>query len=95
MAILKTIIWSLCCIGMGVFLATFEIRGKTSLGYLESAWHHRTGTVEKVKDAAEDAVEKVQKKVSSREAPVARPTETHTDADRNAIDQLIAKRQQH
>ena len=95
MSVLRTLIWSLCCIGFGIFLSTFEVRGRTSLGHLEHAWNHRSSTVEKVKDVAEDTVEKVQKKVSSREAPVQRPSETHSDADKNAIDQIIAKRQQH
>jgi hypothetical protein len=95
MRILKFIVWTLCAMGLGVFLSTYEVKGKTPLQYLEHTWRAEAPRVrdgaEKVKDGAEDLVDDVKKKIGSKSE---KPTERHSVEDREAIDKLIARRAQ-
>lgn len=89
MGILRFVLWTTLCIGLGIFLGTYELGGKTPWESAQSLWKQQAPKLEKVKDGAEDLVGDVKKKVT---APPAQPKERHTQDDRDAIDQIIAKR---
>lgn len=90
MGILKFLVWTGTCLAIGVWLGGFEFQGHTPAEHLERAWKSSSPKLEKVKDGAEDLVDEVKKKVSTKDG--ARPTEHHTSEDRDAIEKLIAKR---
>lgn len=90
MALLKFIGWTSTCVMLGVWVGSFEFGGRTPMQHMQRAWKSSAPKLEKVKDHAEDLVDEVKKKVSTKDA--ARPTEHHTSEDRDAIEKLIAKR---
>ncbi len=83
---LKMIIWSLICVGLGIFLARFPLDGKTAVDRAEQQWQDKKVS-EKVEGAVHDAKSEV-KKVIAKDGP----SETHTKDDRASIDKLLAKR---
>ncbi len=91
MGILRVILWTGLCVGLGIFLGTYEIHGRTPWQTVQGAWKQQGPRLEKVKDGAEDLVDGVKKRVSQETAP-AQPKERHSKEDREAIDQLISKR---
>lgn len=91
MGILRFLVWTALCIGLGIFLATFQIGGRTPWQTMQGAWKQQGPRLEKVRDDAEELADSVKKKVST-EAPVAQPKERHSKEDREAIEQLISKR---
>jgi hypothetical protein len=91
MGILRFVLWTAACIGLGIFVSTAEFSGKTPLQHLTRVWKHERPRLERVKDSAEEAVDDVKRRVSTKEVAKG-PTEQHSSADREAIDQIIAKR---
>lgn len=89
MGILRFVLWTTLCIGLGIFLGTYEIGGKTPWQSAQGLWKQSAPKLEKVKDSAEDLVVDVKKKVTPTSAA---PKERHTQDDRDAIDQIISKR---
>ena len=90
MGILRFVIWTTLCIGLGIFLGTYELGGKTPWQSMQGAWKQQAPRLEKVKGEAGDLVDDVKKKVSTQD--VAQPKERHDKEDREAIDQIISKR---
>ena len=90
MGIFKFIVWTTTCLALGAWLGGFEFHGHTPMQHLQRAWKTGAPKLDKVKDGAEDLVDEVKKKVSTKDG--ARPTEQHTTEDRDAIEKLIAKR---
>jgi hypothetical protein len=89
MGILRFVLWTTLCIGLGIFLGTYEIGGKTPWQSARGLWKQSAPRLEKVKDSAEDLVVDVKKKVSPQAET---PKERHSKDERDAIDQLISKR---
>jgi hypothetical protein len=82
-------------VGLGLFLGAGEVGGKTPLQHLTRTWKQQSPKLDKVKESAEEVVDDVRKRVSTREpreGAVKGPSEQHSSADRDAIDQIIAKR---
>lgn len=92
MGILRFLVWTGLCIGLGIFLATADVGGRTPLEHLTRAWKQTSPRLERVKGDAGELVEGVKKKVATKEAPA--PTERHAQEDRDAVDAIIAKRAQ-
>lgn len=90
MGFLRFVIWTSLCVGLGIFLGTHDVGGKTPWQLMQGAWKQQAPHLEKVKDGAEDLVDDVKKKVSTQD--VAQPRERHDKEDREAIDQIISKR---
>ena len=90
MGILRFVVWTALCIGLGVLLGTHEFGGRTAWESMQGVWKQQAPRLEKVKGGAEDLVDDVKKKVSTQEA--AQPKERHNKEDREAIDQIISKR---
>jgi hypothetical protein len=90
--ILRFVVWTTLCIGLGLFLGTHELGGKTAWQSVQSAWKQQAPRLEKAKEATEDLVDDVKKKVSTQDPAVQQPKERHNEEDRKAIDQIISKR---
>jgi len=93
MAFLRSFLWSCCCVGLGIFLATVEVGGRTSLAHAQAAWRRTvtpafSGAVANAKSGLQDAKESVQDKL----APKDRPREHVSAADRAGLDSLIARK---
>lgn len=77
MGILRFVLWTALCIGLGVFLATFDMGGRTPLRMIQGAWKQQVPVLEKALD-----------RPSEKPAPA---KERHSKEEREAIDQLISK----
>lgn len=88
MHILKIVLWSGICVGLGIALALTPVGGLTPVQHAQRQWRQNAPRLEPLKEGAEDLVDEVKKKV----APGGAPVERHTDADRDAVNRLIAKR---
>jgi len=93
MAFLRSFLWSCCCIGFGIFLATVEVAGRTSLEHARLAWRRSVtpavdGAVANAKTGLRDAKDSVQ----DRLAPKDRPREHVSAGDRAGLDSLIARK---
>jgi hypothetical protein len=87
MGALRFLLWSGLCVGLGIAMASLEMGGRTPVSHLERLWHHAAPRLEK---AGGEVVEEVRRKVG---ASSAEPKETHGKADRDAVADIIAKRQ--
>lgn len=82
MGLLRTVIWSACCIGLGIFLGTYRFGGHTAVEHAERTMGG------KVKADVEDAIAAAKIKLTVKDAP----TEKHTSEDKDAVNKLIARR---
>ena len=90
MGILRFLVWTTLCVGLGIFIGTVEFGGQTTWERARGVWKQQGPRMDKVKDGAEDLMDKAKKKVST--APEAAPKERHSDEDRQAIDAIIARK---
>ena len=91
MGILKGIIWSSLCIGLGVFLGTHKFGGHTAVEQAEQTLGGKVKapSLSEVKDDVEEAIDSAKKKLlTAKDAP----TEKHTLEDKEAVNKLIARR---
>jgi hypothetical protein len=92
MGALKFIVWTACAVGLGIFLATGEVDGRTPLEHMERAWKRtvKPSAVDRVKDGLEDAYEDAKDAVSRpTNAP---PRERISAEDRAAVNRIIAQK---
>ena len=86
MRVLKILLWSSLCIGLGVFLASYKVGGKTPLELAQRAVGSEPSQLKRLKDGIGEAIEEVK---SARQN---RPTERYSPDDRQEIDRLVARR---
>ena len=79
MGFIRFLLWTSMCIGLGIFVASWEVDGKTPVQHFKQIWKG----VPAVPSVA-PMVDKVKK--------LAAPTETHSEQDRDAVNRLVAKR---
>ncbi len=79
---IKMIVWSVICVGLGVLIGRYPLEGKTVFDRAEHEWQEKKVT-EKLEAQVHEA-----KKAIGKDGP----TETHSKDDRASIDKLIAKR---
>ena len=91
MGILRTLIWSSLCIGLGVFLGSHSFSGHTAVEHAERALQGKLKApkLEDVKENVEEAIDSAKKKLSAKDDA---PTEKHSSEDRDAVNRLIARR---
>jgi hypothetical protein len=92
MGALKFIVWTLCAVGLGIFLSTGEVDGRTPLEHMQRAWKRtvKPSTVDRMKDGLEDAYEDAKDAVSKpTNAP---PRERISAEDRAAVNRIIAQK---
>ncbi|HYO56901.1 hypothetical protein [Archangium sp.] len=94
MGFLKFLVWTGCAVGLGVFLATGEIDGRTPLEYVQRAWkrHVQPTQVDRVKDGLRDAIDEARDAVNRTTKQASAPRERITPEDRAAIDRIIAQK---
>jgi hypothetical protein len=100
MGFLKFLVWTGCAVGLGVFLATANIDGRSPLEYAQRQWkrHVQPGQVDRqvdrVKDGLTDALDEAESAVKRTTKQVAAPAprERITQEDRAAIDRIIAQK---
>ena len=98
MTFLKWLIWTVCAVALGVYLASGDIDGRTPLEHAQRAWKQTVNpskidrlkdglgdTLEDAKDAVTDAKDKVTGK------PAKPPRERITRDEREAVNRLIAQ----
>lgn len=92
MAFLKTAIWTLSAVGLGIFLATAEVDGRTPLEHMERTWKRTVNPsqVDWLKDGLEDALDDAKDAVSSSKSK--HPRERISPADREALNRVIAQK---
>jgi hypothetical protein len=78
MGLIRFVVWTTLSVAFGIFLATYEVAGRTPWQVLQGTWKRESPAL----------VETVKKKVDEVKAP----RETHTAEDKQAIEALIAKR---
>lgn len=85
MRLLFSAAWSVCCIGVGIAAATINLGGKTGWQHAQQLW---------VSERAPQLVEEVRGKVVTAVKDVKeRPLDRHSPAERDALEKLIANRQ--
>ncbi|MEN9797848.1 MAG: hypothetical protein RL653_1544 [Pseudomonadota bacterium] len=101
MAFLRSFLWSLCCVGFGIFLASVEVGGRTPLEHGRRAWRRTVNPtpLEKIQDHLDDAfgsakngLEDAKEAVKDRVASKDRPREHVSTADRAGLNSLIARK---
>lgn len=104
MGFLKFLVWTGCAVGLGLFLATAEIGGRTPWETMQRAWHAHVQParaeqqverrVERVKDSLHEALDEAQEAVhrTTKTASAGAPRERITHEDRAAIDRIIAQK---
>jgi hypothetical protein len=92
MGALKFIVWTACAVGLGIFLATGEVDGRTPLEHMERAWKRsvKPHAVDRMKDGLEDAYEGAKDAVSR--PTNAAPRERISAEDRAAVNRIIAQK---
>jgi hypothetical protein len=87
MGFIRSCVWTVAAVGLGVAAATVEVGGKTPLQHARTAW--RTSEAgDWLRDRADDAVDRTRGALGQPQ----KPRERHTDEDRAALDRIIAKR---
>ena len=89
MGMIKSVLWTASAVGIGVFLASYKVEGKTPLEHAEKAWKANNGpsTVERLKGQLAEAYENARDSLANDK----RPSEHHSAEDRAALNKLIAK----
>lgn len=92
MGFLKFLVWTVCAVGLGIFLAKGEIGGRTPLEHMERTWQRsnvRPPRMERLKDGLEDALDNAKDAVSRKTDA---PRERITEEDRAAVNRIIAQK---
>jgi len=87
MGFVRTCVWMVMGLGLGVAAATLNVGGKTPLAYAQAAWRASEAS-EWLQERADDAVDRARGALGQS----TRPRERHSDEDRAALDKIIAKR---
>ena len=89
---LKFIVWTCCAVGLGVFLASGKVDGRTPLNHMERAWSRsvNASTVDRLKDGLEDAYEDAKDAVAGKKD--SSPREHISAEDREAVNRIIAQK---
>ena len=87
MKLLTIVVWTVCAVGLGMFLSTVEIDGRTPIQHLQRAWKRNVNPskVDQLKDGLRDAIDDAKGQLSKTKKP-----ERYSDDERRAIDRLIA-----
>jgi hypothetical protein len=99
MGLLKFLVWTSCAVGLGIFLATGEVDGRTPLDHMERAWKRNVRPshmermkdgVDRVKEGLEDVLDEAKDAVGKK--GVEGPRERITAEDREEVNRIIAQK---
>lgn len=80
MGFIRAAIWTALCVGLGIFVGTYDLDGKTPLEHMQKEWKTTN---------AQDHVDKL---VDGAKTKIAEPVEKISKADRDSLNSLIAKK---
>lgn len=85
MRLLISLVWSVCCVGVGIAAGTINLGGKTGWQHAQQLWKS---------ERAPHLVDEVRGKVATvvKDAKE-RPLDRHSPEERDALEKLIANRQ--
>lgn len=94
MGFLKFLVWTTCAVGLGIFLASADLDGRTPLEHLQRAWKRNVNpsAVDRMKNGVGDAFDDVKDAVGNVRADPDEPRERHSDADRAAVNRILARK---
>ncbi|HUM09473.1 MAG TPA: hypothetical protein VLT82_00835 [Myxococcaceae bacterium] len=87
MGLVRSCVWTVGAVGLGIALATVEVGGKTPLSAARAAWA-TSEAGDWLREHADEAVDRARGALGQPQ----KPRERHSDADRAALDRIIAKR---
>lgn len=87
MGFVRTCVWTVGAVGVGVAMATVEVGGRTPLAHAQAAWR-KAEAGDWLRDRADEAVDRARGALGQPQ----KPRERHSDEDRAALDRIIAKR---
>lgn len=99
MGVLKFLVWTACAVGVGIFLATGQIDGRTPLDHMQRAWKRTVrpsqmdrmrDSMDRVKGGLEDALDEAKDAVGKKGEGA--PRERITAEDREAVNRIIAQK---
>lgn len=87
---MKSILWTLCAVGLGIGLGTVEVGGRTPWQHGVRSWHRFVNPRElaTLKDKASDVWDDAKANLHGAKTP----HEHHSVDDRDALNRLIAHR---
>jgi hypothetical protein len=93
MGLIKFLVWTGCAVGLGVFLASAEIQGRTPLQHVQQTWrrHVPPSQLERVKVGLQDSWEETRESVSRKTREQTAPRERITAEDRAALERILAR----
>lgn len=94
MGFLKFLVWTGCAVGLGIFLASANVEGRTPLEHAQRAWkrHVPSSEMERMTDGLRDALDEAKEAVGKQTKQVSAPREQITSEDRAAIERIIAQK---
>lgn len=88
MGFIRAAIWTAICVGLGVFVSTYELNGKTPLEHLQKEWRSSSA-----RDQLEGQLDgKLDQLVEGAKTTLAPPVEKISKADRDSLNSLIARK---
>jgi hypothetical protein len=87
MGFLRTLVWTIGGVALGIAVATANFGGRTPLEHAREMWR-RAEARQWLRERAEDAADRARGALGQTQ----RPRERHSDEDRAALDRIIAKR---
>lgn len=88
MGFVRVFLWSSFCVAFGVFLATFELSGKTILQHAQATWTTESPrAMSQLKSGFDSALQQARKSISSADVP----EEIYGEDDRAAVNKLIRR----
>jgi len=92
MTFLKWLVWTACAVGLGVYLASGDIGGRTPLEHAERVWKQTVNPskLDRVKDGLSDTLEDAKDAVTRK--PSKPPRERISRDEREAVNRLIAQK---
>jgi hypothetical protein len=90
MGFVRFVLWTSCCIAIGIFSATVELGDRTLWDHARIAWKNRVASsqVDIWKEELREKLEDARGAVTPTDKP---PRERHSDQDRSDVKRLIAK----
>jgi hypothetical protein len=95
MGLLKFLLWTGCAVGLGIFLASHRIEGRTPVEHTQRFWREQTAGAQlaTLGDRVEDAWRDARDAVAGEPAKARQPVrERHSADERRALERLITQR---
>lgn len=90
MGFIRFILWTACAVGLGVFISTYRVEGKTPLDLMTHAWHQQVTPARVAK--GESQIDALYRHAKAKLNAPDRPSEHHSRADRARLEAVIAAR---